>query len=186
MQNVLKNKAVVIAVVGLIAAFALVAFEAHSQAAASSIRVETSAPATTTVSYLSYGTATSTYQFDSPSVASGKVPFTSSLDTQYLYVQFAASSSSSVLNITPQYSNNNVDWYSIAAATSTVNVGGISVLAYPTVYQYSATAAATTSLVFKLPDMAAQHMRVVFGLAAGSAAGAVYNEVVLKENPHSP
>lgn len=155
----------------------------------SSITIQTTANATTTVTYMSAGTATSTYQFDSPSYSSGKEASNMSVDKIAVYIQFTASTTGSVLGITPQYSNNNIDWYNYNAFNSTVTSSGYTNLASSSITYYynpNSTIASTTGTVFIVPDVPSVHERLVFSIPVGSTPGAVYAEVDLKKNPQTP
>lgn len=154
------------------------------KASPSQISFETSSIATTTISYLSPGVATSTYTFTDPSFASGKVSNMQQVDSVAFYLQAAASSTSSVFSVTPQFSNNGIDWYSLATATSTITTAGASPLTNSTSYQWTANTTATTSLVFSLPAVPSNYERVV--ISTSGAGGAVYNEVALKKLPSTP
>lgn len=155
-----------------------------ANASPSQITFQTSAAATTTVSYLVPNIATSTYAFNDPSFASGKQANMQQVDSVAFYAQVVASSTSSVFNFTPQFSNNGIDWYNLAVATSTATVAGASPLTNATSYQWTASGTATTSLVFSLPSVPSNYERVVISVTG--ANGAVYNEVDLKKLPSTP
>lgn len=184
MTNRLKSSFVSLGAVLFVAlAVLLYAHAVHAQP--SSDVIQTSAPATTTVSYLVAGTASSTYQIDNPVFSSGKVTNMQPIDATSMYVQYAASSTSAILTMTPQWSNNNVDWYGFASATASPATNGIIPLASTNLsYQYTPLGTATTSIVLNLPQVNSQHERVIFTVAG--ANGAVYSEWVLKKNPSTP
>lgn len=181
MSNITYPKAVtyLAVIAGLILAGLFFA-EKEVRAAPASVTIQTTAPATTTVAFIAVGTATSTYQFDSPVFSSGKIANMQPIDRIALYVQAAASSTSSIIGIMPQYSNNGVDWYNYGTATSTLNATGNSTIAVPTSYSWTPGTTATSSTVIILPDVPAQHERVVF--SASGANAAVYAEVDMKRN----
>lgn len=154
-----------------------------AKAAPSQLTFQTSSIATTSVSYMDVN-ATSTYAFNSPSFASGKLANMQQIDNVAVYFQAAASSTSSIFVITPQFSNNGIDWYNLATATSTVTIAGASPLTNSTSYQWTANTTATTSLVFNLPPVPANYERVQFSMLG--AAGAVYSEYVFKRLPSNP
>lgn len=168
----------------LIVAIALVSIlflESKTSAAPSSVTIQTTATATTTVAFLGVGVATSTYQFDNPTFSSGKIPNMQPIDQVNLYVQLAASSTASVLTITPQFSNNGIDWYGFNQVGTVVLSTGVSTAATSSlIFQWNPGTTATTSNVFTLPAIAAQHERVQF--SASGAAAAVYAEVDLKRS----
>lgn len=159
----------------------------NAKAAPSTLAIQTSAIATTTVTYLVPGTASSTYQIDNNGVfAASKVPNMQGVDSVNDYVQYAASSTSAILSITPQWSNNNIDWYNFnQPAQSTPLANGAYVLGTSTVsYQFTPSSTATSSMVIKLPAIEGQHERVVYTVAGANAA--VYSEYVLKFNTETP
>jgi hypothetical protein len=137
---------------------------AHAQP--STVTFQTTAAATTTLSFIGVGTATSTYQFDDATFSNGKVANMQQIDSIALYEILVASSSSSVLTTTYQVSNNNIDWYTASTSSWTPGVTG------------------TSTNVLMMPVYPTQHARVRFSLAG--AAGAIYAEVDLKKNPSTP
>jgi hypothetical protein len=178
MLNLARNRAFLIGVVALIALIGAVIVELPVlvKAATSYVSVQTTAVATTTVSYITAGTATTTYQFDG--LAAGKVQEMGEVDQEALYLQVAASSTSAVILITPQFSNNNVDWYGYGQ-TGTTNVATTSATIY-----WTPSTTATSTQVFNLPFVPARHERVLIG--ASGANVAVYAEVTLKRLPTNP
>lgn len=157
------------------------------KAAPSTLAIQTSAVATTSVAYLTSGTASSTYQIDSNGVFSAsKVPNMQGVDSVSDYIQYAASSTSAVLTVVPQWSNNNIDWYGFNQATNaTPTSNGATLLASTTLsYQFLPTSTATSSIVINLPNVGAQHERVIYGTTG--ANGAVYSEYDLKLGPETP
>lgn len=149
-------------------------------AAPSSVNIQTTATATTTVSYIGVGTATTTYQFDSAVFSSGKIANMQPVDRTALYLQVAASSTATVVVVTPQFSNNGIDWYNYGTATSSLSTNGASAIAVPTNYQWTPGTTATSSTVIILPEVPTQHERVV--ISTTGAAAAVYAEVDMKKN----
>lgn len=150
----------------------------------STLAIQTSASATTSVAYLTAGTASSTYQIDNNGVFSAsKVPNMQPVDSVVVNVQFSGSSTASTLLVIPQWSNNNIDWYGFNNSSSTP--GGILVLASSTLqYQWTPqSGAATSSMAFPLPNISEQHERVIFGTSG--ANGALYTEWDLKMNPQT-
>lgn len=183
MQNILKNSLLGFAVACVLAAvLAIFAHPAHAQP--SSIFVQTTATATTSVSYLSPGVATSTYQIDSyPTSSSSKVFTMAGIDNVYLYAQVAASSTATQYIFTPQFSNNNIDWYG-TGSLGTPSAAGATAVSTTTSFIWTPGTTATTSMAFKLPDMAGIHERIITSVSG--AAGALYQEIVLKKNPSTP
>lgn len=90
--------------------------------------VVSSATATGTVSYMTPGTATTTLTLDSYYVNSAGTP--TKADSAVLLTQFTGSSTSSVLGIALEYSQDGIDWYSDALnsnnSTTTPGVWNIS------------------------------------------------------------
>lgn len=178
MVNLARNKALFVGVIALIALTMVVLIELPVlvKAATSYVSVQTTAVATTTVSYIGAGTATTTYQFDG--LAAGKVQEMGEVDQEALYLQVAASSTATIVQITPQFSNNNVDWYGYGQ-TGTTNVATTSATIY-----WVPNTTATSTQVFNLPFVPARHERVL--ISASGAAAAVYAEVTLKRLPTNP
>jgi hypothetical protein len=191
MQNALANKtrwAVVLAV--LIMSIVAFLFAEHAQANPTTVAFETSASATTSLSYMvpGTGTATTTFQFDSPSFSAGKVANMQFIDATALYIQYVASSTTAGLEWQVQYSNNNIDWYgenqSIGAALGSAS---LQQEASTTVtHIWVPGVAATSTKVVILPAVPAQHERVQFFTAPGLGNGAIYEEVDLKTLSTTP
>lgn len=183
MTNLLKRNSlglvVMLAAIILLGAFGF--YIQKTQAAPDAVISEASATATTTVSYLPIGGST-TYQFDSNTVPSNKIQSMQSVTATSLYFQYAASSTSSTLVVTPQYSNNNIDWYGFNQAIgTTVGATGSTTLASTSLnYTFTASGVATSSQVIVLPAVPALHERVLFTQIG--AAGAVYSETDLKSS----
>lgn len=181
MTNIIKYK------LGLVAfsmmALFLVAFSiiATVKAVPSTVTFEATATATTTRAYLGNGTATSTFQFDSNLASSGKIANVQGIDAASLYVQVEASSTATAYSITPQFSNNNIDWYGVASSSTN---GANAFTSASTAYTWTPGTVSTSTLVLMLPAVPAQHERVIFSATGG--AGAIYAEVDLKKNPSTP
>lgn len=141
----------------------------------SSVSIQATAAATTSVQYLTTAT-TYTYQIDNAVFSSGKTANTMGVDSLAVYIQVAASSTASVFSVQEQVSNNNVDWY-------VVNTGTALAVATST-YTFTPQTTATSSVALNLPYVPAVHTRLVFGVSG--AAGAIYGEVDLKRNPNTP
>lgn len=180
MSTALRDRFLVIGT--LVAAMLLgVLLSAHyASAQPSSLVIQATAAATSSVSYLVPNVATSTYQFDSSMFSSGKIANMQPIDQVSLYIEGVASSTSTVFVITPQFSNNNIDWYNYGVATTTVSTAGVSPIAVPVSYQWTPGTTATSTTVILLPAVPAQHERVQF--SASNASGAIYAEVDLKKN----
>lgn len=169
---------------GVAVLLAMVFGVAKTYAQPSSVMIEATATATTTVGFVAPNGTTVTYQLDSNLFSSGKIANVGTVDSVSLFVQAAASSSSSMISITPQFSNNNVDWYNVGTATSTLSGVGTSTITTSTIYTWIPGTTATTGIVFLLPAVPALHERVVFSSSIGSSS--IYAEVDLKKNPSTP
>lgn len=145
-----------------------------------------SASATTTVSYMTPGTATTT----SPSFDTG-VGAAQGADSAVLLTRFVGSTSAAILNITLEYSQDNIDWYSdrlSAGATTTQAIN----ITQSTTYSLTAqgnnpggiggTASSTLrSIVVPTPT---RYVRAVYSIPVGSTNGSVWGEFVAKrQNP---
>lgn len=159
----------------------------------SSVNVQASATATTTVTYMTPGTATTTYQIDSQLFSAGKVPNMLSIDSGSLTIQMTASSSVGTLSSLAwqfQCSNNNIDWAG-ESSTGTVS-GSTSSESTSTVTHYWApgTTATTTKYIANIPICFAYHERIQFYIpgnpATTASSSAFYIEVGLKKNPSTP
>lgn len=137
-----------------------------------------SATATTTVEYLRPGLSTSTPPFDSYLVNQSSTvnQNPTAVDSLALAVQFAGSSTASTVNLYPQYSPDNIHWYPYASST---------ILNIPVSFSWTFASTtpgvegtnATSTRVFKL-DVVSRYTRVVIGMPAGSANGAVWTEFI--------
>lgn len=181
MTNTIKYKLGLVA--SSMAALFLVAFSIIStvKAVSSTVTFEATATATTTRAYLGNGTGTSTYQFDSNLSSSGKIANVQGIDAVSLYIQVEASTTATAYSITPQFSNNNIDWYGVASSSTN---GANAFTSASTVYTWTPGTVATSTLVLLLPAIPAEHERVLLSAAGG--AGAIYAEVDLKKNPSTP
>ena len=181
----IKNKLIwSVALFFAVVAGVLISYAQYANAQPSSLSVQTTATATTTVAYIGNGSATSTYQIDSGNIfSSSKTLNMQGIDSMYLYVQAAASSTATKYSIVPQFSNNNIDWYGFGTQ-GTADANGNIAVSTTTTFTWTPGTTATTSMTFVLPYSAALHERVV--VSASGAAGALYMEVVLKKNPSTP
>lgn len=166
-----KRKLLIGLLLVVVAAAVYLTWGGYVHAQPSSVTIQTTAAATTTVSYLNGGsaTATSTYQFDNPVFSSGKVANMMTTDSGTLYVQFTASTSPARLVWYFQCSNNNIDWYATDQASSTLG----------------STVASTTLVTSPIASCVTFHERVTF-YVAGGLNGSYYAELDLKKNPSTP
>jgi hypothetical protein len=151
------------------------------------------ATATTSVSYLSAGTGTTTLTVNVYGQTSATNPGTNTgLNFGTLLVQFAGSSTASVLRIAPEYSQDNVDWYQDGGvqagnwATSTkpfdVSQANFFQFAFSSTSPAgSAVVGATSTRAFKV-NVPTHFVRFVFTIPTGAMAGAVWAQFIpLKE-----
>lgn len=180
-----KSLVSILAIAIVLAVLSLYATRVHAQP--STDVIQTSATATTTVGYMTAGTASTTYQIDgNGSFASGKVANMQPIDVVSMFVQYSASSTSATLIATPQWSNNGIDWYGFGQSVfaTPASTGVIPLASTTLTYQFLPPSTATTTFVINLPQINAQHERVIFGTQG--ANGAVYSEWVLRKNPSTP
>ena len=171
------------AILALLGAVSVASYAGIASAQPSSLVLQTSAIATTTVAYIGNGTATSTYQIDGSTFSSGKIANLQPIDSISLFVQIAASSTATTLTITPQYSNNGIDWYNLGSQ-GTASASGSIAVSTSTAFTWTPGTTATTSMVFVLPSVPTNHERVVYSMSGG--AGGLYSEYDLKKNPSTP
>lgn len=142
----------------------------RAHASAPDFNQTSTAAATTTLSYIGIGTGTTTLAYDSM--------FTGS-DSAVLLTQFTASSTSSVLNIGVEYSQDGIDWYSDDLLTSlnstTTPIKSIQVA---NTYSWTAAGTARTSKAIEIPTPT-RYMRATYSMTG--AAGAVWGSIVSKK-----
>lgn len=155
---------------------ALSLFALHAYASAADLN-QSNAIATTTVTYLVAAGASTTEVYDS---YGGGVGEPNASDNAVLFTQFAASSTSSVLAIQLQYSQNAIDWYS-----DNLLQGGINSTTTPTYnlgtsnsYVWTAAGTATTSKVLTVPTPV-RYVRAVYSVTGANAA--VYKVIIAKK-----
>lgn len=146
------------------------------------ITVQT-ATATTTVNYLTPGTATTTLTMDTYSSGNPRLAFGASL-----LLQFAGSSTASILNTNIQYSQDSVDWYqdggsytqNFASTSKPFDIGQVHVITYGYTAQDASLRAAinatsTRALHISTPT---RYVRAIFTLPIGSGNGAIWAQMV--------
>lgn len=166
----LKSKAFAVLALVLATYLMLGMFTLQTRAAAPDFNVVSTAAATTTVAYITPGTATTTLTYDSLFTAS---------DQAVLFTQFAASSTSSVLNITAQYSQDGIDWYgdNLLVSTNSTSTPAKSIQIGNT-YTWLAAGTATTSKAVFIPTPT-RYTRVQYSMTG--ANGAVWGSMVAKK-----
>lgn len=178
-NNLLTGAVAVFIIVCLLGFFAL-----KTHASPATIQFETSAAATTTVTYLTSGGASTAFQFDSQTFGSNKVASMIPISATSVYLQVAASSSATIYSVTPQWSNNGVDWYGFQQTLGTTATG-VQQFATSTIsYLWTPGTTSTTSAVFVLPNVPTYHARVL--VSTTGAAGAVYIEADLRTDAQTP
>ena len=105
------------------------------------------------------------------------------VDAVALYLQVAASSTATTYIITPQYSNNNIDWYTVGSQ-GTAAATGVVTVATSTSFNWSPQTTATSTMVLNLPTVPTLHERVL--ISSSGAGGYFYAEADLKQNPNNP
>lgn len=143
--------------------------------------------ATTSVSYMTAGTATSTVTLD------GGCGSAQGADSAALMVQFAGSSTAAVLNADIEYSQDNVDWYATGYAGASDAVSASTSPSITSAQQYifnfasstinrsiTTNANSATSTRIVRIAMPTRYVRAVFSLPVGSTNGAVWAEFVGK------
>jgi hypothetical protein len=158
-----------------------------AKAEPSQILTKATASATSTVSYLAAGTATTSLSWDTQEDGGF------SMDTAALNIQFAGSSTASVLRIEIQHSQDDINWYpsggsfvsGFATTSKPFDLSQISQFNY----HFSSTtqnsiavtnansATSTRSLEVRVPE---RYIRAIFTLPVGSAGGAVWAQFVGK------
>jgi hypothetical protein len=173
----------------VLTAFALVLFSSRAGAQPSSVVFQATGATTNGVAYLVAGTATSTYQFDSGNFSSSKVLSMQTIDNASMFIEYVASSTSSILAWQFQYSNDGVNWYGENSSQTPILNSTLSetIEASTTItHLWTPGVAATSTKAVVIPIIAAQHERVVFFAPTGAANGAIYAEISLKRNPSTP
>lgn len=122
------------------------------------------APATSTYSQIPVGTGTTTLTYDT--FAPTAVP-NFATDHAVLFIQDNASSTSSVLKISFQYSQNCVDWYSDFVNISTTTIPAT--VSQPFYWSYTSPITGTTSIIlpFQTPTRC---VRATFASTAGTSS----------------
>lgn len=146
------------------------------------ITVQT-ATATSSLIYMTPGTATTTLTLDTYSSGNSRLAMNATL-----LVQFVGTSTASILNIFPQYSQDGIDWYqdggslinNFATTTKPFDIGQVG----PFNYTFSSTSPSfvagnnTTSTRAVRVNTPTRYVRAVFTLPIGSANGAIWAQFV--------
>ena len=157
------------------------------------VKTAPTATATSTISYMTGGTATTTLTFDAYLVDQSKTDQNPiALDGLALAIQFHASSAPlTTLKWRYQYSQDNKDWYyenadlNINASTTNVvaDFHEYSWLQISTSTAYSATGNSTSSLAMKIVDVPTptRYIRAQFYILPGTTNGGVWAEFIPKK-----
>lgn len=146
------------------------------------------ATATTTPSYLALGSGTTTLSYDASLITGDSFASNGAA----LLVNFSGSSSASILNIDIQYSQDNINWYSIAGGSDIDNgIGSTSPsMTNPTVvtWQFASSTqdklaitngnSATSTRLINV-DMPTRYVRAIFSIQTG--AGAVWAQFIAQK-----
>lgn len=173
-MNILKNNAWEIgAIVSLLLAIAVIFLIPVGLAHANPLRFPAtaqSAAATTTVTYLTSSTATTTlFTYDTYANGGG----TQATDKAVLNVQLAASSTSSVLDVTVEHSQDDIDWYQ--DELSVPSSAGLQTITVPNSFVWTAAGTATSSKAVLVPTPE-RYLRVKASISG--ASGAVWAQLV--------
>lgn len=165
-----KSNAIAIATLLLAVAVLFLMFGLKTYAAAPDFNVTSTAAATTTASFITAGVSTTTLTYDSLFTASDKA---------VLLTQFAASSTSSVLNIGVQYSQNGIDWFDDELLESVNSTSTpVKSIQVANTYSWTAVGTATSSKAIYIPTPA-RFTRVQYSMTG--ANGAVWGAMVAKK-----
>ncbi len=145
-----------------------------------------SAAATTTLAYLDPFASSGTVATSTLTINNSGTVFPS-LDSATIAVQFTASSSASTLEIQPQFSSDGTDWYGVASSTvsltspAPMSDGRIDLqFASSTNFQSNGDAATRVLKIYTIPTYT-KYSRVLFYLRSSSLRGAVWAEVISKQ-----
>lgn len=166
----MKNK-IIIAIASLAAVFTGAAVIAHANPSFFYAPTSTAA-ATSTVSQIIPGVATTTVLFDS--YATGR-PY--ALDSATLFLQTTASSTSSIVNIAYQFSQDSIDWYDndLVPASSTPSIVQIQ---GTNSYSWTALNTARNSKAVNLPTPT-RYVRAV--ISAAGANSFIWASIIPKQ-----
>lgn len=133
--------------------------------------------ATTSVSYMTAGTATSTITVNAYNNGNN-----TGIGTAALLVQYTASSSTSILDHTVEYSMDNIDWFGEDALPTTFSIGDTTVHHSTTTlthrWQGDWSNSSTTRKMISYDNIPTRYVRFNFFIPAGATNGAVWFETV--------
>lgn len=147
-----------------------------------------SAVATSSVNFLTPGTGTTTTTYDSYNINGTNQPttgLTSDTDSATLLVQFVGSSTSAVLGISYEYSQDGVDWYKDSTTLSTTTVAANITTPNSLSWTYAGLTlggaggtSATTTRILSV-GTPTRYVRAVFTMTG--ANGAIWDQFVPKK-----
>lgn len=177
-----------VATIGALIAVTWFAFAITARANPSFFVRQQTASATSTVTYITPGAATTTLTYDTGNGAA------QGADSAALMVQFNASGTLSVLQADIQYSQDGTDWYATSfawnpnttVATSSPSIGTVQQFNFgyaSSTINRGANTTATTTRIVVIPTPT-RYVRAVFTLAPGSPNGVFWAEFIGKrQNP---
>lgn len=144
-----------------------------AKAWASYFTVNKSATATSTVSYMTGGTATTTYNLNG-----GLNTLMADVDQSNVFIQFTASTSASTLQWQVQRSNDGIDWFDEDATVAITSASNVVVHASSSLNSWtpSNTTASTSRKVITISRVASYYARLVFSIPPGSTGGAIWTQ----------
>ena len=170
-----KLKIIILIALIVVTAFAIVSVSKSKAAGTFTNRsVLNAAPASTTVVYMTPGTASSTITFS-----------TEDSDLNQIFIQYIASTSASILHWTYEFSNDGIDWFgedaiSITRTDSTpANYHSSTTINH--IWNAGSSVSSTTRKMVTLPSIASTRARVTFTLPIGTANGALYVERMTRQ-----
>lgn len=168
----LKRNSILALVFGMFVAVGLLLYAFGAHANPSDFTTVKSAASTTTVTYIVSGGNATTTPYDA-------LNGDNAADSAVLLTQFAASSTSSVLGIKIQYSQDGIDWYddNLLESTNSTTSPTYS-MQIPNTYSWTAVGTATSSKAIAVPTPT-RYVRAVYTMTG--AAGAVWNQMVVKK-----
>lgn len=171
-----------LSILGLVVIIGFVAQPVHAQPLQFVPTVQT-APATTTLSYMTPGTATTTLTYDS--FLNGQIK---GINQGVLLTQFTASSTGTIFNINIEDSQDGIDWYkdntnAIAATTSlpyALNTVNSYTFPFASTSADGAPVAANNKTSFKAVtiDFPTRFVRIFYTLVLGGNNGAVWGQFI--------
>lgn len=141
------------------------------------------ATATSTITYMSPGVATTTLTLDTYSSGNPRLAYNATL-----LIQFVGTSTASILNTNIQYSQDGIDWYqdggsltnNFATTTKPFDIGQVNTFNYTfssTSPSLGAAISATSTRAVRV-NTPTRYVRALFTMPIGSANGAIWAQFV--------